>query len=461
MLLLATMINYMDRQTLANLAVRITDEFQLSEEQYGDLEVVFGISFACGSLVFGYLADLMPVRILYPLVLLAWSAVGFATGLTDGYTSLFWCRALLGFFEAGHWPCALVVTHAILASSDRPLGNSILQSGASLGAILTPLIITALVASNTEPNAWRPPFLVIGAVGVIWVALWALVMRGGMIIQPHARLGGSARRAPAAPKKEKGVASEGNHRPVANSDRNLSPYESPLYEPPISEPPAYASEPGEVAGRPWLVALFLNRKFWALLLMVLSINTTWQLIRAWLPKFLQQGRGYDETTTWLFNSAYYIATDVGCLLAGAAALWLARSGMTAHRSRLIVYGACALVSALTCVAAVLPAGWPLLLVLLAVGAGTLGLFPCYYSFTQEVSAAHVGKITGVLSFLGWLLPSPMHRYFGRYVDTYHSFDLGIAIVGLAPLIGLFAMLVLWPRQADAPVVVAEPIPAEA
>lgn len=417
MLLLATMINYMDRQTLANLAPRITVQFQLTQEQYGELETVFGVAFACGSLVWGYLADVMPVRILYPLVLLAWSAVGFVTGLTDGYTSLYYCRVLLGFFESGHWPCALVVTHAILSSSDRPLGNSILQSGASLGAVLTPLIIFALVGATTEPNAWRPPFLIIGAVGLVWVVLWTLVMRGGTIDQPHV---GSRRGA--------------------------------------GEP----SASGRLATGPWLLSLFTNRKFWALLLMVLAINTTWQLIRAWLTKFLHEGRGYAETTTWLFNSAYYIATDVGCLLAGAAALWLARSGMTAHGSRLTVYGLCALLSALTCVAAVLPSGPLLLGILLVIGAGTLGLFPCYYSFTQEVSAAHVGKITGVLSFLGWLLPSPVHKYFGRYVDAYHSFDLGIAIVGLAPLIGLFAMLVLWPREADAPTAAsAEPIAAEA
>lgn len=477
MLLLATMINYMDRQTLANLAVRITDEFQLSDEQYGDLEVVFGISFACGSLVWGYLADAMPVRILYPLVLLAWSAVGFATGLTTGYSSLFYCRALLGFFESGHWPCALVVTHAILSSSDRPLGNSILQSGASLGAILTPLIITALVAANTEPNAWRPPFLIIGGVGVIWVLLWSLVMRGGKIAQPYASsrrraaLESAAANTPAPNTPAELAAGSG---PAQSSERQElklpgaaigNPYEPPsresaVYEPAVYEPPVFESASSTQSDRAWLVSLFFNRRFWAMLLMVLSINTTWQLIRAWLPKFLQEGRGYAETTTWLFNSAYYISTDVGCLLAGAAALWLARGGMTAHGSRLVVYGVCACISALTCVAAILPASPLLLAILLVVGAGTLGLFPCYYSFTQEVSAAHVGKITGVLSFLGWLIPSPIHRYFGRYVDTYHSFDLGIAIVGLAPLIGLFAMLVLWPRQADAPDV-AEPMPAPA
>ncbi|MEO8271320.1 MAG: MFS transporter, partial [Aureliella sp.] len=87
LLLLATMINYMDRQTLSNLSERITQQFQMSNAQYGYLELVFGIAFAIGSLVFGMLADRMSVRLLYPLVLIAWSAVGIATGLTRGFPS--------------------------------------------------------------------------------------------------------------------------------------------------------------------------------------------------------------------------------------------------------------------------------------------------------------------------------------------------------------------------------------
>src|SRR6266404_7007788 len=80
LLLLATTINYMDRQTLANAAVRIINEFKLSKEKYGNLELVFGWAFAAGSLVFGFIADAVPVRWLYPAVLFCWSATGFATG---------------------------------------------------------------------------------------------------------------------------------------------------------------------------------------------------------------------------------------------------------------------------------------------------------------------------------------------------------------------------------------------
>ena len=49
LLLLATMINYLDRQTLSSLAPRIKADFQLDPVQYGNLEMAFGLAFPCGS----------------------------------------------------------------------------------------------------------------------------------------------------------------------------------------------------------------------------------------------------------------------------------------------------------------------------------------------------------------------------------------------------------------------------
>ncbi|MEZ6137518.1 MAG: MFS transporter [Pirellulaceae bacterium] len=322
LLLLATMINYMDRQTLSNMAVRITAQFQLNNEQYGNIEFLFGVAFAFGSLFFGIVADLVSVRWLYPLILVAWSAVGFATGLSQGYTSLLVCRGLLGFFEAGHWPCALIVTQSILSRGDRVMGNSILQSGASLGAISTPLIIRVIVGDSTADDIWRLPFYVIGAVGVLWAVLWLLVMRPADM-----------------PKKE----------------------------------PKDLPNLGAISIR-WIGELLSDRRFWALAWMVVMINTSWQLVRAWLPKFLQEGRGYSEAQALYFNSVYFIATDVGCITAGLVGLWLVRRGMQVHSSRVLVFLGCSLLAGLTTVAAMLPQGFALLGVLLCVAAGTLAHF---------------------------------------------------------------------------------------
>ncbi|HQX49537.1 MAG TPA: MFS transporter [Planctomycetaceae bacterium] len=396
LLLLATMLNYMDRQTLANLKVRITTELELSNELYGNLEWGFGWSFALGSLFFGYLSDRISVRFLYPAVLLAWSVIGILTGFCDGYKSMLACRILLGFFEAGHWPCALRTTKIVLDSKNRTMGNSILQSGGALGAILTPPVILVIVGDSQVAGAWRSPFIVIGSLGIAWLVAWLFSTRAGDLPVP-----------------------------VVEQGKDDAP------------------------DRGFLAECLINRKFWTLVPVVIFINLTWQLIRAWLPAFLQEGRGATERAALLFNSAYYIAADIGCIAAGAGTLWLARRGHAVHRTRLIVFGLCAAMTSLTIVASTLPLGWGLYGVLLIVAAGSLGLFPCYYSLAQETSERHMGKTAGLLGALAWLVSSPMQTVFGKVVDETHSFDKGLALAGIAPILALVALIIWWPRGSAA------------
>ncbi|MBL9146389.1 MAG: MFS transporter [Verrucomicrobiaceae bacterium] len=392
LLLLATTINYMDRQTLANAATRVTKEFSLTQEQYGDMEMWFGWAFAAGSLVFGFVADRVNVRWLYPVVLLGWSMAGVVSAWTRTYEQLLWCRIALGLFEAAHWPCALKTTFALLSPQERTMGNSVLQSGASIGAIITPQVMLWLMTD--ELGTWRLAFQVVGFTGVLWVALWFIAIRASDF--------------------------------QSVSDANESKPSTPL------------------------MAVLLGRRFWAVAILLLGIQTCWHLFRVWLPKFLQEGRGYSEKEALWFNSAYFISTDVGCILAGALSLWLARSlGMSAHDSKRRVYLLCALLTCLAVLVMWLPAGWMLLTVILLVGAGSLGLFPCYYSFVQELSDEHVGRLTGLLSMLAWAVTSPMHKIFGAVIDKTKSFDLGMALAGLAPLLGVASLALLWPKGETA------------
>ncbi|MCA9065934.1 MAG: MFS transporter, partial [Planctomycetaceae bacterium] len=200
----------------------------------------------------------------------------------------------------------------------------------------------------------------------------------------------------------------------------------------------------------WKKECLLNLRFWVMIPVVISINLPWQLIRAWLPSFLQMGRGATEKDALWFNSVYYIATDVGCIAAGLGSLWLAKRGFAAHRSRMVVFGTGCLLTALTLLVAKLPLGWPLYGTLLLVGAGSLGVFPCYYSLTQDVSPRHVGKISGLLAAVSWFVTSPFQKMFGWVIDQTGSYDRGLGLVGLTPLIGLAALLLWWkpPREPD-------------
>jgi MFS transporter, ACS family, hexuronate transporter len=393
LLLLATTINYMDRVTLANASVRVTEEFSLSERQYGDLELAFGLAFAAGSLVFGFLADRVKVYWLYPCVLAAWSIMGMVSGWTSNHSELLICRTLLGFFEAGHWPCALKTTFAVLSEKDRTMGNSVLQSGASIGAVVTPQLMKWLMTD--ELGSWRFAFVAVGAIGLGWVVLWFLILRPrDLELRLEQRQEAEAR--------------------VADGTR--------------------AS----------LWSIIAGRRFWALALLITGTQTVWHIYRVWLMKFLQTGRGYTEVEALNFNSAYYISTDVGCFAAGIVSILLVRRlSLSAHAARRWVYaGACGLTS-LSVLIPWLGQGWLLLAVLLVIGAGALALFPCYYSFVQEVSADHVGRITGLLSMWVWAVTSPLHSLFGYIADTTKSYDAGLVIAGLAPWLGVVAMRVLW------------------
>jgi ACS family hexuronate transporter-like MFS transporter len=396
LLLLASAINYMDRQTLANAAVRISAQFQLTQEQYGNLELGFGWAFAAGSLLFGVLADRFSVRWVYPVVLLLWSVTGFATSMVHGYGGLLICRTMLGFFESGHWPCAVKATQRLLEPKDRSMGNSVLQSGTSIGAITTPLIMRMLLTD--EIGSWRPAFQIIGAVGVLWIILWfALVRQGDLPVETEPPAAGAAHPDPGAP-------------------------------------PA-----------PGIWRVIFSRRMLVLICVIALINTGWQIIRAWLPKFLMQGRGYPEAETLYFNSLFYVATDVGCIGAGAMTLWLFRRRWTVHGARSATFLACASLSALTLAVAWLPRGPLLLGMLLLVGAGALGAFPIYHALTQDISPRHQGKITGIASLAAWAF-SPAQKYFGRLVDRTGSFDLGLMIAGCLPLIAFWILWQFWGRE---------------
>ena len=392
LLLLATTINYMDRVTLASASVRVTRELGLSDAQYGNLELAFGWAFAAGSVVFGFLADRFRVYLLYPIVLGAWSLMGVATGWSQGFLELMVCRTLLGFFEAGHWPCALKTTFALLNEKDRTMGNSVLQSGASIGAIITPQIMKLMMTE--QPGSWRTTFIVVGAVGFLWVAAWFIFLRPRDL----------------------------DHVPAT------TPKEHSL----------------------GLGVILRSGRFWAVALLIVGAQAVWHVYRVWLMKFLQTGRGYAEKAALDFNSLYFIATDVGCITAGFVSLWLIRRwALSPHDARRSVYaGACVLTS-FSVLIPWLEKGWPLLAVLLVIGAGALALFPCYYSFAQELSTHHVGRITGLLSLWVWAVTSPMHSFFGMLVDRTKSYDTGLVIAGLAPWLGVIAMKLLW-RKNDAP-----------
>jgi ACS family hexuronate transporter-like MFS transporter len=183
-----------------------------------------------------------------------------------------------------------------------------------------------------------------------------------------------------------------------------------------------------------------------LISVVLCINITWRSFGTWLPKFLQDGRGYSEKTMQYFTSLYYLGADAGSILVGFATLFLVRRGVRLHLSRLINFGFCACLTMLSLVAVALPQGDLLLVVILLIGFGALGVFPTYFALTQDVSAKHQGKLTGSLGLVNAAVIGTLAPIQGRLIDQTKSFAFALGLAGAAPLVAMVLICFFW----DAP-----------
>jgi ACS family hexuronate transporter-like MFS transporter len=442
LLLLATTVNYMDRLTLNQMSGRIIDDFHLSERNYGQLESVFGVAFALGAVFTGWLADRWNVRWVYPVAVLVWSLAGFLTGLAHTFAALLVFRFLLGLAESGHWPCGLRTTQHILPPQQRTLGNSLLQSGAALGSVLTPPIVVVLYDLT---GTWRPAFLAVGALGIVWVIAWLGTVRRGDLDCP--RRGSSLAFVPllawllACYGIDLAAHFTLADRPWLTLGNKLVMTVAGFAG--VAVWLGYETR-GEAAGTR---AVFW-RRFVVLAVLVVCTNVTWHFFRAWLPRFLERQHGYTLKEYNYFSMAYYLAADVGSLGAGFATVLLTWRGLSVHTSRVLVYALCAAGTCLSVVAATLPAGWLLMGLLLVIGFAALGVFPSYYSLTQELTVAHQGKLTGSLSCICWMSMSLLHELVGTVVEETGSYSQGVACAGLIPLVGLVVLVLFWGKAAS-------------
>ncbi len=399
LLFLATTLNYMDRVSLNQMARRIQDALALDNIEYSRLESGFSFAFAVGAVTFGFIVDRVNVRWVYAIAVLGWSAAGVLTGYATGFVWLFTCRIILGLFEAGNWPCGIRTTKAVLRPDERSFGNSLFQSGTAIGAVCTPMIVLAILqwADETGQSAdsWRLPFRLIGYLGVIWVALWFITVPGWML---------------------KSAGGRQAHDPNAPAAR-------------------YAD-------------VFRDPRFWALLGMVIAVNITWHTYRTWLPKYLQEIRGYTEADMTGLTTVYYLLADVGSWTVGLLTLVLMRRyAISGHNARLIAYFGCGGLALVSFAVPFAPPGFALTGLVLIYAFAALGLFPTYFAMSQDLSVAHQGKVTGTLGAGAHLtLSLVVYPIQGLVIQKTGSYDWVLAVAGVFPLLGFWLMVSLWPPE---------------
>ena len=201
LLFLATTINYMDRQVLSlTWKDFIAPEFHWTDADYGTITGLFSLFYAIANLFAGKFIDWMGTKKGYLIAIFVWSlgavlhaGCGWVAMKIEGYPSIealrlvqagsdaavaiatvsVWlflsCRLILAVGEAGNFPAAIKVTAEYFPKKDRAFSTSIFNSGASVGALAAPATIPLLARAW----GWEMAFIVIGALGFLWMGLWA------------------------------------------------------------------------------------------------------------------------------------------------------------------------------------------------------------------------------------------------------------------------------------------------
>lgn len=210
MLFFATTVNYLDRQVLSlTWKDFIAPEFHWTDAHYGYITAVFSIVYAIANLFAGRFVDWLGSKKGYLWAIAVWSLgaclhalCGWATehtlGLSDvanmiqasgdvaatiAITSVYYfiaARIVLGAGEAGNFPAAIKVTAEYFPKKDRAFATSIFNAGSTVGALIAPLCIPTLAKFFKNVgvgNGWEMAFIIIGALGFIWMGLWLFVYK--------------------------------------------------------------------------------------------------------------------------------------------------------------------------------------------------------------------------------------------------------------------------------------------
>jgi ACS family hexuronate transporter-like MFS transporter len=170
---LATVINYLNRQTLSVMAPVLLQQFRISATSYSHIVFAFMLAYTFMNGVSGRLLDRLGTRIGYSLTIAFWSGAELLNALSAGALSLGIFQFLLGIGEAGNYPAGVKLITEWFPPEERSHASGIFNSGASIGAILAPPLLALIMLAS----GWRTAFVVIGSLGFLWLAGWLVIYR--------------------------------------------------------------------------------------------------------------------------------------------------------------------------------------------------------------------------------------------------------------------------------------------
>ena len=286
-LMLGSIINYLARSTLAVAAPTLLKELDITTQQYSWIVATFQGAIMMQPFC-GYVMDVLGLKIGFAIFATAWSLIGMAHGLANSWQALLGLRGLLGLAEGSANPAGMKATAEWFPSQERGLAGGLFNIGASFGSMLAPpLVVWAILVYH-----WQAAFVITGAIGLVWVALWLWLYD--------------------SPEKHTALSAEEREHIAAGQEKHLK----------------------SDGGRPSIGKILAERNFWGIAIPRFLADPTWGTLTFWVPLYLTTVRHFDLKQIALFAWMPFLAADFGCFFGGIISMALQkRAGFSLINAR--------------------------------------------------------------------------------------------------------------------------------
>ncbi|HEX4379093.1 MAG TPA: MFS transporter [Candidatus Acidoferrum sp.] len=396
LLLIGITKNYMDRQVLGLLKPTLQQEFGWNEIDYSNLVFAFQAAYALGMVLVGRLIDRVGTRLGYTLAMTFWSLASMAHALGGSLASFATARFALGFGEAGVFPASLKTVAEWFPKKERAFAVGIFNSGTSIGAIVTPLVVPPIALHW----GWRWTFVFMGGIGFVWLIFWLLLYR-----RPE-------------------------QHPKVNAGE-LAYIRSDAAAP--------------AAKVPW-ARLLRYRQTWAFAATKFITDPIWWFYLFWVPDFLHRVHGLTLAQMSFPIVAIYLISDAGSMLGGWLSSAMLHRGRTVNAARKTTFLICALAVVPIVFAYRMESLWGAVALIGLAAAAHQGFSANLLTLPSDMFPSEaVGSVVGIGGMAGAIGGMLIAKVVGYALQWTGSYMVPFLMAGVAYLLGLAVMQVLAPR----------------
>jgi sugar phosphate permease len=173
LLFFITIINYVDRASIAYAIDNIAAEFHFSQNKIGLILGAFGIGYAFTTILGGIVADHFGAKKTFIWAAVSWSLATALMGASNGFIIIFIARILLGLAEGPNFPAMTRAISDWLPEAERNRSLSYALISVPLALAIGGPIVSQLILFFS----WRGAYFALTAIAFLWLPVWILLFR--------------------------------------------------------------------------------------------------------------------------------------------------------------------------------------------------------------------------------------------------------------------------------------------